>query len=755
MLFPEEDSELLKKWIINRLAGTSDADPDVLAEYMLALLRHDGEVNEVRALCKTEIPDFLKDGAAEFVQDVFDAIQYKSYRTPAAPPPARRSSGPHAPPTGPSAPMYNGLPGIPAFPSVPMGPHNGSRKRSCNDRGEGDGQDRGLAPGGDPNGRMFKQPRRGNMMGGTMGRGDFNHMNGRGGYHGRVGLTNMHGPQPPNFINMPSVPDAPPGMPSLDPNNPVAALLAMQQLQKAMGLPPISPVGQVPQQPMKQRCRDYDTKGFCARGHTCKYEHGTDPVFVPSPAHVDEYDPTTSLMAGVDNNGQPAINGMPPGPTFNFNGSRGNDRGRGRGGFQRGGGNDRGGLSQSRRAEFSSTKPNYDRSRMTIVVEQIPEEKFVENHVRAFFSEFGNITEVDMRPYKRLAIIKFETYDEAKSAYDSPKVIFDNRFVKVYWYIDADSLPQPPAKSKDTTKTENGAASAAQKPPEPVDPVKFAKKQEEIQKTHDEKLRKKQQVDEARAELDKKLAAQAEEKRQLMEKIARMTAKKNGSATPSQNGTPVPISASNDTQSEAQKLLSKLQAEAASLGIDPTLTPTDSWRGRSRGRGGYRGRATSFVPRGSRGGYRGRGGAPFAGSGSVYKIDNRPRKIGLKGVDFTAPGKDEPLREHLFGIDSTAEVDITPALTTILFKERYMAENFFASLPNGELPSVGKLELSWIQTPLAPVKPKMEDTAMTEEAEADEGDAMAATGEASTRYEQPAENFDYDVADDNDWGTIS
>lgn len=41
---------------------SSDADADVLADYVLALLRHDGDVNAVRALCEEEIPDFLKEG---------------------------------------------------------------------------------------------------------------------------------------------------------------------------------------------------------------------------------------------------------------------------------------------------------------------------------------------------------------------------------------------------------------------------------------------------------------------------------------------------------------------------------------------------------------------------------------------------------------------------------------------------------------------------------------------------------------------
>jgi RNA-binding protein 26 len=40
----------------------SDADADVLADYVLALLRHDGDIDTVRRLCEEEIPDFLKEG---------------------------------------------------------------------------------------------------------------------------------------------------------------------------------------------------------------------------------------------------------------------------------------------------------------------------------------------------------------------------------------------------------------------------------------------------------------------------------------------------------------------------------------------------------------------------------------------------------------------------------------------------------------------------------------------------------------------
>ena len=628
----------------------------MLADYVLALLRHDGDVKTVRGLCEAEIPDFLKEDSSIFVQDVFDAIQYKSYLPGAPAPPRRKSLPAFAPPAGPSAPSYGNL----GIPGAPSGPQNSSRKRSYNERGDGDAQGRG-APYGDQNGRVFKQPRRGGT-GGNVGRGHVDNFNGRGGFQGRPSSTGM---PPQGFPNMPSMPSPPPGMPPLDPNNPMAAILAMQAMGFPVpGMPDFSqgpsPGGRPPSQGTqvkKERCRDYDQKGFCARGNTCMFEHGQDSIYVPSGGNGEEYDPNNaSLMTGnprtIAAPGLETSNGSPiyAQPT-------GGSRGRGRGGMRGGRGgqhnnpNRRGG-----RAEFSSDRPNFDRSKTTIVVEQIPEEKFSEDEVRAFFSEFGNIVEVSMRPYKRLAVVKYEDYDAAKAAYGSPKVIFDNRFVKVYWYVDQGSLPQPP--SVTGQKVANGAngGNQAQTPtksdPEPqIDIEEFTRKQQEVQKSHEEKMKKKLEMDIAKKELEKRqedlLKSQAEEKRKLMERIAAKSRKSSTPTAGSDGGTPAPSEKAN-SQTEALKAqLAALEAEAKSLGIDPDA-PEDSWssRGRGRGRGGYRGRG-SFAPRGFRGSYRGRGGTSYARGGGTYNLDNRPKKIGISGVDFTDPMKDESLRQFL------------------------------------------------------------------------------------------------------------
>jgi RNA-binding protein 26 len=224
------------------------------------------------------------------VSDVFDAIKYKSY-LPGAPQP--RSSIPTNPslvlPTAPTASYYGG--GI-DISSAPRGPQNGSKKRTYNDRGDIDAQDGGEYQfGGDTSGRVFKQPRRA----GSMGRGGRfeNYGNGRGGRTSQAPHMNLPPMAPQAFPNLPQMPSPPPGMPPFDASSPMAALLAMQAMGMPLpGMPPYSqagspgaqagpPIGGFPPTGKRQRCRDYDTKGFCARGNTCIYEHGTDSIFVP------------------------------------------------------------------------------------------------------------------------------------------------------------------------------------------------------------------------------------------------------------------------------------------------------------------------------------------------------------------------------------------------------------------------------------------------------------------------------------------
>lgn len=605
--------------------------------------------------CSIDTP--TQDSAA-FVRDVFNAIKYKTYLPIGS---SRKSfhpsNAPNLPVTLP-APVHSGEISLGGAPS---GPLRDNKKRSYHDRADSP-ELRDYQSGADASGRSFKQLRRG----GNAGRGgrfeDFGNFRG--------GMQNQQPSMSPSGL-LP-FPEAPPGLPPFDPNNPMAAFLAMQQMGFTLpGMPPLpeegrAPAGRQPHQKRNQRCRDYDTKGFCARGASCKFEHGGDSIYVPPTAlPTDEYDPTNaSLMPGLEGPAMPNSTSQTPYvPQNGYTNDSGRGRGRGRGGIR----GDRGG-ARGGRAEFSSDRANNDKSKTTIVVENIPEEKFTEEAVREFFSEFGEMVNIELRPYRHLAIIKYKEWAEANAAYRSPKVIFDNRFVKVYWYTDDSRLPQPPAGANashtngshkiqgDDQEMSNATGAFTRATSEPkIDLEELARRQAEAQKLYEEKMKKKAEVEAKAKELEARqeelLKKQAEEKRKLMEKLAAKTKAAGGAG----EGPEVTEEKKPMSQAEALKAqLAALEAEAKALGIDPAAATgqEDSWgggyRGRGRGRGFYGAPRGTFPPRGA---YRGRGGrggaAPFAAVTSQYRLDNRPKKVALTGVDFTDLERDEALRHHL------------------------------------------------------------------------------------------------------------
>jgi hypothetical protein len=311
------------------------------------------------------------------------------------------------------------------------------------------------------------------------------------------------------------------------------------------------------------------------------------------------------------------------------------------------------------RAQFSADGPVHDRTKSTIVIENIPEENFSEDQVRAFFSQFGNILEVSMQPYKRLAILKFDSWDAANTAYQSPKVIFDNRFVKVFWFKDDEStMPGSAPMNGDApgakrARHTNGSALAGGSDAGPhaeIDMEAFARQQEEKQKAFEEKTKKREDLEHQREELERRqkelVAKQLEEKAKLEAKLgARSGIKSEDNENESKPSKPL-------TQTEALRAqLAALEAEARQMGLDPDAmdAPSPPWPtrgGYGRGRGSWRG-ASPYTPRGSyRGSYRGR--TDVHAAYAAYSLDNRPKKMVLTGVDFTVSEKDETLRQYLF-----------------------------------------------------------------------------------------------------------
>ena len=316
------------------------------------------------------------------------------------------------------------------------------------------------------------------------------------------------------------------------------------------------------------------------------------------------------------------------------------------------------------RAEFSHNGPNHDRSITTIVVEQIPEDHFDEQSVKTFFADFGNIVEVTMQAYKRLALVKYDDYVSARKAYESPKVIFDNRFVKVYWYKpqNASNASSTVANGKTVTTSQHSSAPGEQA----YDKEKFERDAMAAQKKLEEKKQMLRDTEAKRQELEKQredlARRQADEKKKLLEKLAskgRLKDAEGDSPDETTRQSKDPTNGADDTNVSAQTKalraqVAALEAEAKSLGLDTALTESP-WphrgHGRGRGRGSYRG-WEGFAGRGagdnpSRGGGRGRGAFRGGRGGGAYNLDNRTRKVGVTGIGLDDEQKDEALRQYL------------------------------------------------------------------------------------------------------------
>ena len=481
----------------------------------------------------------------------------------------------------------------------------------------------------------------------------------------------------------------------------------------------------------RRRCQDYDTKGYCVRGSACHFDHGNDHIVASG---HDEYDPTNAI---IDTNSN--LYGLSS--------------------LQLGPGNGKTDFRKPARAAFSDHRLPKDRSLTAIVVEQIPEDYFDEQAVQNFFSQFGKIKEITMKAYKHLAIVKYEARDAAQRAWESPKVIFENRFVKVYWY-------QP---DLDVKAKSNGSISHARSPSDAnsgglsnltvvKDVEEYKRRQEEKQQAHEQRQAALRKTEEAKQALirRKDLVAMAYEAERAILK-AKLVAK----------GEELPANEATEVSPEAlalRKQLAKLEAEAEALGIDPKVAaeepseePSYSYRGRGSGhgyssRGGFSGRGRGYIPyQPTRGSYRG---SPYVRgrSSAVRKLDNRPRKIAISGIDFNTQ-KEEMLRAYLVSVGEFESIERDADKSDcfiVSFKERWQAEQVM----NGQTdaPGVGKMKLSWVAS--APMT-------TTEQPVVDQDDEVMGDAPNGKSHDTPDDRHDelevnLDVAGgEDDWDNIS
>lgn len=75
MLIQSEKLPKLIQWLSKQLEPICDADSGTLAQYVVALLKHEKENDALKTHCVEQLTDFLKEKTASFVKDLFNVIQ--------------------------------------------------------------------------------------------------------------------------------------------------------------------------------------------------------------------------------------------------------------------------------------------------------------------------------------------------------------------------------------------------------------------------------------------------------------------------------------------------------------------------------------------------------------------------------------------------------------------------------------------------------------------------------------------------------
>ncbi|KAF9521544.1 hypothetical protein CPB83DRAFT_801313 [Crepidotus variabilis] len=818
MLYDPTTAPQLKPWLVRTLEPICDAEPGALADYILALLKHNVPENEMRKELASQLEEFLEKECSNFIDTLFKALRTKTYMPYA--------SGTDSPPLqvtpldGGSNSTEGGIPipldGLLSTSASGSGSSSQPRSRKRSNSAQ------------DDDARPHKGPR---LAHGHSHEGQF------GGYGG--GGHQGVGPEQWQMMNM--------GM--------------------GMGMNPYGmPMGGMPMhnghgngrwnqgyQPPDQKrgiCRDYHNKGFCARGEMCKFSHGEDAVvpgqlfpggppamqmpfmpmfpsglpFMQGPGSIPSagatgaggaydphdprgsrqhqrapllpriqgeagsvvhptasnasgelpviqdltpssskaqhgqnqsnvqplpsgdvamggmagYDPIMAMVAaasasyqqqqqpmeGVDgasmhNNGAVAPGMRPPSGRGSFRG-----RGRGRGG-NNAGPSANGTFPNADTQTFRPTK----RSDKTLVVEKIPDDKLYLEQVNEWFKRFGTVTNVAIDKAGAKALVSFAEHEEAHQAWRSEEAVFGNRFVKVFWHRPMEGhgsvgarmlkasegaikeLGQGRNETNSRTAPPSSGGGPSDAPKAPTAPKKqsaattaLALKQQLLE----------QKINEQKTLMEELGKASGDEKKEIMAKLRGLGEEMKTLTTPStptsgaaqspskekgkekletdldiKNGAGgEEVSSSSSTTEDLKAKLERLKAEAASLGLDSALGASSA---PPTYRGGYRGR----PPRGRGGYYRGgpamRGGPPRAS----MKLDNRPKKLFVKGVS------DEHAQALRDWYETTGQLESmepsmetgTPTAYIATFKSRSAAEQGLAKGSN--IPIVGTVQISW------------------------------------------------------------
>ena len=72
-----ENLDAFKSWLAKTLAPICDADPSALAKYVVALVKKDKPIEDLRNNCLDNLNVFLQDETEKFVGHLFEAMQVR------------------------------------------------------------------------------------------------------------------------------------------------------------------------------------------------------------------------------------------------------------------------------------------------------------------------------------------------------------------------------------------------------------------------------------------------------------------------------------------------------------------------------------------------------------------------------------------------------------------------------------------------------------------------------------------------------
>ena len=429
-----KDTNALKTWLTLKLRPLCDADPLALAKYVFALIRKDKPTDTLRELCIDQLEVFLGRETLDFVSELFHVLE-------------------------------NGVPDMKETVDIPESPSDSdesSEKESENvktTRGKKTTSEDLKYSELDDEDRDFKRARKEEDGEGTkpaISPITFPSTNSAGLLKRKRAIEEGRGlPRKVSRIRPPPLlPDATRYVPSN--SNPVHKPNAMER---------------------KQRCKDYDEKGFCLLGENCPYDHGLDPLvvegggFPPPPLNVPStffppvppqymmVPPPPSLLpqamnvppnlptmsTDADTTGynpeQPALSittAPSTTPLLNITTSTSSSSVLYTPAVNTTVSNHSGG-ERPRMSRNHRTGGYYHRTPQeptnTLVLRRVPAELNVLSKLNGHFDQFGKIVnlKVGFQNDPEAALVQFSTVAEAKAAHSSSSAVLGNRFIKVYF----------------------------------------------------------------------------------------------------------------------------------------------------------------------------------------------------------------------------------------------------------------------------------------------------------------------------------